>query len=93
MDQIALLLGQQRDLRLVARDDALELGGGAFADVEEQRDDADAFRQQADELLGRSRPHGRIDQADDAVLAGERHIRRSLVIAAAPIMDKAWRPR
>jgi hypothetical protein len=34
-----------------------------------------------------------IDQADDAVPAGERHIHRSLLIAAAPIMDKAGGPR
>ena len=82
VNQIALLLGQQRDLRFVARNDTLELGGGAFADVEKQRNDTDAFRQQADELLGRPRPHRRIDQAYDAVPAGERHIHCSLLIVA-----------
>ena len=71
MDQVAAVLGQHRHELLVGRHHGLELVLGAAADIEEQRDEADAFRQQADDLLGHARPHGRIDHADDAAPTGK----------------------
>ena len=73
MDQVAALLGQHRHELFVVRHHGLELVLGAAPDVEEQRNEPDAFRQQPADLLGHARPHGRVDHADDAAPTGERH--------------------
>src|SRR6185312_13788013 len=73
MDEVAALLGQRREMRLVGLDGALELVGRAAADIEEERNHADPFRQHADELLERARPQRRLDAADNAAPACEGH--------------------
>jgi hypothetical protein len=73
MDQVAAAFSELRHQRLIGRDRALELGGGAFLDAEEQRDHADALRQHADQLLEPARPQRRLDAAHDAAPAGECH--------------------
>src|SRR5271169_3962242 len=73
MDEVALLLGQYRNELLVMRHHGLEFVLGAAADVEEQRNEADAFGQQPADFLGHAWAHGRIDHADDAAPTGTRH--------------------
>ena len=73
MDQVAALLGQHRHELLVVRHHGLEFVLGAAADVEEQRDEPDAFRQQPADLLGHARAHGRVDHANHAAPTGKRH--------------------
>ena len=73
MDQVAADLGELRHQRLIGRDRALELVGGAFPDAEKQRDHPDALGQHADQLFEPARPHGRLDAAQHAAPAGEGH--------------------
>ena len=63
MDEVAAGVGELLDHRLIGRDRALELVGGALVDVEEQREHADAFRQHADQLFQPARTQGRLDAA------------------------------
>jgi hypothetical protein len=73
VNEVAAALGKQRDALLVGRHHGRELVFGAAANIQEQRNEPDAFRQQADDLLGDARSHSRIDHAHDAAPAGERH--------------------
>ena len=73
MDEIAFLLGQHRYELFVVRHHGVKFVRGAALDVEEQRNEANAFGQQPADLLGHAGPHGRIDHADDTAPTGERH--------------------
>ncbi len=73
MNEVAAALGQDRYELLVGRHHGLELVLRAAPHIEEERNEPDAFGQQANDLLGHARPHGRVDHADDAAPAGERH--------------------
>ena len=55
------------------RHHGLEFVLGAAPDVEEERNEPDAFGQQTAHFLGHARPHGRIDHADHAAPTGKRH--------------------
>ena len=73
MNEVAAALGQHRHKLLVGRHHGRELVLRAAPDIEEQRDESDAFRQQADDLFGHARPQGRVDHAHDAAPAGKGH--------------------
>src|SRR4051812_8763492 len=73
MDEVATSLRELFDQGLVGSDSALEFGGSALVDVEEQRKDADTLRQHADQFLKSARPQRRLDAAYDTAPTGERH--------------------
>jgi hypothetical protein len=73
MDEVAAEFGQHCDLRFVGRHHGRELVFGAAADVEKERDEPNAFRQQPDDLLGHAGPQRRVDHSYDAAPAGECH--------------------
>jgi hypothetical protein len=73
MDEVALFFCQHGHELLVVRHHGVKLVLSAPPDVEEQRNEANAFRQQPADLLGYARPHGRVDHADHAAPTGKRH--------------------
>src|SRR5262249_51297203 len=73
MDEVASGVRKLPDQRLIRRSRALELFRRAVADVEEQRQHADALRQHADQLLEPARPQRRLDAANDAAPTRECH--------------------
>src|SRR5580704_16862814 len=74
IDEVAGLLGQERDIALIGGHCRLELVSAAAAKIEKQRNEPDAGWKQADDLLGDARAHGRIDHPDDSTPAGKRHV-------------------
>src|SRR5262245_19749031 len=73
MNEVAAALGKLRNALLIGGHHGGELVFRAAADIQEQGDEPDAFRQQAHNLLGHARTHRRIDHAHDAAPAGECH--------------------
>jgi hypothetical protein len=73
VNEVATALGQHRNLFLVGRHHGFELVLGAAPDVEKKRNEADPFGKQANDFLGDTGTHGRIDHSDDAAPAGKRH--------------------
>jgi hypothetical protein len=73
VDEIAARLGQYGNELLVMRHHRAEFILRAAADIEEQRDEADAFREQANDLFGHAGAHGGVDHAHHAAPAGECH--------------------
>src|SRR5439155_1194043 len=71
MDEVDADLRELRDLLLHGVDDPREFLPRATTDVEVERDDADAFREQPDELLERAGAVRRLHEADRAMLAAE----------------------
>src|SRR5262245_12537959 len=73
MDQVAAGLRELLDQGLIGRSRALEFIRRAFAYIEEQWNNADAFGQHADQLFEPARPQRRLDAADNAAPTGECH--------------------
>ena len=64
--EIAARLGQYGNELLVMRHHRAEFILRPAADIEEQRDEADAFREQANDLFGHAWPQGGVDHPDNS---------------------------
>src|SRR5215204_3841824 len=73
MNDVDLVFGQLRHLFLIGGDDIAEFADGAMTDIVEQRNDADAVRQHADEFFQRPRALGRLDSPYHAAPRAVRH--------------------
>src|SRR5437879_149767 len=92
MDEVDADLRELRDLLLHGVDDPREFLPRATTDVEVERDDADAFREQPDELLERAGAVRRLHEADRAMRAAEPGHARTLGprgLAGEPLEQRA----
>ncbi len=75
MNQVHIMIRELGDQRLVMRDDMGKFLPRPTLDIEEERDDPDAFGQDAAQFLDGAGAHGRLDIADDAAPGCESQIR------------------
>lgn len=82
MNRVGALLGAERNLLLVSAHHRAKFLTRAAADVEKQRNDADAFRQQANEFLRRAGTQRRMNDARNAAPCRKSHAKFLLLSRA-----------